>query len=418
MSSFLKSLAWRRKGVTSAPHHAHRAAGIRVRIRWRPPTLHHRTYLAVALVAAVIASVALARQAAGPGERVDGVAPPAVLVGFVQPGDVASVTAPTPVTIAAVLVEAGDDVAAGQPIARTDRDDAERELARLNLDVERAQQDVIECDRAVAWLQDAIRRLQTEATDTVAQLEFAEREAQQVPIRQAKDSPERAQLAYDQARLRERRLEDLAAKGLVSKQEVDDAAFASRIAAEDLANARQAADAAKRVRHAQQEQALARRRLSLADQRQRLAGQLTQLQQAKIRLQQAQMTYKGAQLISADAFVRAPREGTILDRPVHPGDRLAAGMLVARLASLDPVAIDVDVAPLVVNALRVGEAARVTLPAIKAVGREARIRSIAALPGDSGKYVVRLTMPNPGHARLVGQTAHVTFATAGRVPGR
>jgi multidrug efflux pump subunit AcrA (membrane-fusion protein) len=405
--------------VTDTPQNEPRAADVRVRIRWRPPTLHHRTYLAVViLAAAVITSVALARRAAGPGERVDGVTPPPVLVGFVQPGDVASITVATPVTIAAVLVEAGDNVAAGQPIARTDRDDAERELAKLNLDVERAQQEVIEGEHAVASLQDTVRLLVTEATDAAAQLEFAEREAQQVPVRQAKDSPERAQLAYDQARLRERRLEDLAARGLVSKQEVDDAAFTSRIAAEDLANAQQAADAAKRVRQAQQEQALARHRLSLSDQRQKLADRLTQLQQAKIRLQQAQMTYKGAELISADAFVRAPREGAIIERPVHPGDRLASGMLVARLASLDPVAIDVDVAPLVVNALRVGEAARVDLPAIAAVGREARIRSIAALPGDSGKYVVRLTMPNPEHARLVGQTAYVTFATVGRGPRR
>jgi multidrug resistance efflux pump len=378
---------------------------------------HHRTHLAVVvLVAAVIASVALARRAAGPGEPVDGAAPPMVLVGFVQPGDVASITAATPITIAAVLVAAGDDVAAGQPIARTDRADVERELAKLGLDVERAQQEVIERERYVTWLQDTIRGLMTDAGDTAARLELAEREAQQVPIRQAKDSPERAQLALDQARLRERRLEELAARGLVSKQDLDDAAFASRIAAEDLANARQAADAAKRVRQAQQKQALARRRLSLADQRRQLADQCTQLRQAQIRLQQAQITYNEAQLVSADAFIRAPREGSILDLPVHSGDRLTSGMLVARLASLDPVAIDVDVAPLVVNTLRVGEAARVDLPAIAAVGREARVRSIAALPGDSGKYVVRLTMPNPKHGRLAGLTAYVTFDTGGRVP--
>jgi multidrug resistance efflux pump len=315
-----------------------------------------------------------------------------------------------------VLATVGDELEPGNPIARIDHAQTLRELAQLDLDVERASQDVAERERGVRWLTDAVQRLEAEAADAVAQLALAEREAQQVPVRQVKDSPERAQLAYEQAVLRARRAEQLAAHGLISEQDVEDAKFAVRVAADDVAVARQAEDAARRLHAAQTAQAAARRELSLAAQRRQLAEQRGGLEQARLALRQARLRHDAARLATSDSFVRSPRRGAVFELPVHAGDRLAAGSLVATIASLDPIAIDVDVAPRFVRALRVGDAARVDVPSIGVSGREARIRSISPVPGDDGEYAVRLLASNPPRARLLaGQTAYATFRAG---PGR
>ena len=114
--------------------------------------------------------------------------------------------------------------------------------------------------------------------------------------------------------------------------------------------------------------------------------------------------------------MRAPRSGAVIELPLHAGDRLSAGALLAKIAPLDPIAVDVDVAPLMVNTLKVGGVARVDVAAVKLFGAEGSIRSIAPVPGDDGRYSVRLTLANPTKARLAGQTAKVKFSTqrAGR----
>jgi multidrug resistance efflux pump len=191
-----------------------------------------------------------------------------------------------------------------------------------------------------------------------------------------------------------------------------------RLAADDLANARLAAEAVKRVRDAQGDHARASRALHLAEQRTKLAEQQAGLEQARFALAAATLRQEASRAAVADPFVRATKEGVVLDLPVHAGDRLAAGALVARLASLDPLIVDVDVPPITVNQLKVGDAALVEIPAVAAAALDARIRSIAPLPGDDGSYNVRLTLPNPGKARLAGLAAHVRLAVRVRADAR
>lgn len=369
----------------------------------------------VFLAVTVVTTAALARQAVGPADEGERTVSEA-LVAFVRASDVSSIATPTALTIADVIVTVGDELGAGQPIARIDHTDVQRELTQLSLDVERASQDVIERERSVALAQDAIQGLVSDAADAAAGLALAERAAQEVPMRQAKDSPDRAQVAYEQASLRARRVEQLAAAGLVAKQDVEDAEFTVRVAADDLANARQAAEAARRVHSAEGVHGRAQRQLSVAEQRRQLADQQAGLKQARLRWRQAQLTYETAARAAAESFVRTPRRGAIIELAIHAGDRLTPGALIAKIAALDPVAVDVDVAPLLTNALHVGDHARIDLPAIGVTGRQGRIQSIAPLPGDQGKYSIRLTLPNPAHARLAGQTAYVTFVSSGVPP--
>lgn len=369
----------------------------------------HGGIAAVALVAVtVITSAAVAKRAAGPSADGEMTVKDS-FSGLVRPNDVSSITTPTAITVAEVVVVVGEELAAGQPIARLDQTDGERDLAQLGLEIERARLDVLDRERDIALVEQETKRMAVEAAEAAAQLALAEREVQGIPVRQAKDSPERAELTHEQAVQRMRRLEQLAAAGLVAKQEVEDAQFTVRVAADDLANARRAADAETRVHSAGSTQARARRDLSLADQRRQLAVQQAELQQARIRLKQVQLKYDASRQILADPLVRAPRAGAVMELIVHSGDRLSPGALVARMAALDPIAVDIDVPPPVANTLHTGDGAHVDLPAVGIARREAHVVSIGPLPGDDGKYPVRLALPNPDHARLAGQTSRVTF---------
>jgi multidrug resistance efflux pump len=372
--------------------------------------------LAVLLGVTLLSAAALARRVAEPPAAPERIGDEA-FVGLLRATDVTSVIAPVPLTIAEIVVAPGDELAAGAPIARLDRTDADRELAHLTLELERATQNVAERERAVAWTEHASQRLVSETTHASTELALAERETQQVPMRQARDSPERAQVAYDKAVMKARRAEQLAASGLLAKQEVEDARFEVTMAADDLLNARKAAEAASRVQAAEQTQARARQDLSLAEQRRQLAVHQAELREARFTLQEAKLRYDNARSAMADAFVRAPRAGAVLEFTVHGGDRVPAGTLLAKMAPLDPVAVDVDVPPAIVNLLETGGLARVDVPSVKLVDGEARIRSIAPLPGEDGRYSVQLTLANPTRARLAGQTAQVKLF-ANRVTSR
>jgi multidrug resistance efflux pump len=374
-----------------------------------------RVTAALLVALTVVTSGALARRSLPVDDESDaatGARLSDALVGMVRPSDVSVIATPVALTIAELLATVGDEVEAGAPIARIDHTQTFRELAQLELDVERASQEVSERESGVTLLADAIQRLETGAAEAVAQVALAEREAQQVPVRQVKDSPQRAQVAYEQALLRAQRAEQLADLGLVASQDVEDARFAVRIAADDLAIARQSEEAARRLHVAETAQATARRELSLAAQRRQLAEQQGGLERARLALRQAQLRYQTARIAVSDSYVRSPRRGAVAELPVRGGDQLPAGALVATIATLDPIAVDVDVVPSVVRALRVGEAARVDAPSVGVSGRPGRIRSISPVPGDDGRYSIRVLVPNAGRARLLaGQTAYVDFRT-------
>jgi multidrug resistance efflux pump len=361
----------------------------------------------VILVVSVVTSAALARRVVAPDDegrhaRVQSA------VGLIRPGDVTSVTLPAAGSVAEVLVAVGDEVKDDQPLARVTLPDGRHDLAQLIIDVERAQQEVLARERDVIWARQAIERLQN--GDPASQLARAEREAQQVPMRQAKDSPDRAYAAWEAALLRQLRFEQLAAAGLVARQDADEAQAAYRVASDDLTNAMRAADAAEQLRAAEAAQTKARRGLSLAESQKQLGDQQAALGQARLQLRQAQLRQEAARSKTGESVIRVQRSGTVVDLPIHAGDRLPEGTLIARIASLDPLTIDIDIEPLLVNTLKVGGPAQVNVPAIHLVNQTAKIRTIAPLPADNGKYPVQLTVANPARARLAGQTAEVTLS--------
>lgn len=360
------------------------------------------------LTICVVASAAMVRNTVVPKTPVSTTAVPS-LAGLIRPGDVTSVTTPIALTVTDVLVRVGDEVTAGQPLLRVDHAGSQHDADQIGVELERAKQDVAEKEHTVSRTRQSIAHLKA-TIESSAAVAAAEREAQQVPTRQVKDSPERAKVALDQAYARLQRAQQLFNAGLVSRQDLDDASFTYRLAGDDVTNAVRAAETSDRVRSAQEADAKTRRNLSIAEAEQQLAVQEAAAEQARLALKQVRMRYDDATSRLNDVFIRAPRAGIVAELPANAGDRVVAGALVSRLASIDPLEVDIDVLPVVANTLTLGATVRVDIPALSMSNLPATVRAIAPLPGDSGKYAVQLALPNPNRARLAGLGADVTLS--------
>lgn len=331
--------------------------------------------------------------------------------GLVRPRDVTTVALPAPVAVRAVRVTVGDRVAPGQIMLELDDEEARRTVTQLTFDAERAKEERIQLERVVSMLDRSIGALMTTLADANAQLAVAQRSAESVPTRQLKDSPARAQAAYDQALAREARFAELAKQGAISRQDLDDARFATRVAADDLENAKRAADAAAKVQSLQTVQARVQADLTVADQRRQRAERNGELEQARLRERQALSALHAASTRLSDLTVRAPGDSVVADVAVKSGDRVLAGMPLLKLATINPMVVDVDVPPSVVNVLHRGDAALVRLPGSNR-DRPGHVLTIAPLPGEAGAHALEVEFENPSAALFAGQSARVRFGGA------
>jgi multidrug resistance efflux pump len=329
--------------------------------------------------------------------------------GILRPLDVTTLALPVPITVTAVNVMVGDHVTAGQVLLTLEDVEARRVLDTVRFEAESSREQAGQLARTVAALDRSINALSTSFAELTAELAVAQRDAEVIPVRQWKDSPERAQTAYDQSVVRERRLGDLSMNGVVSRQDFEDAQFAVRVAADDLTNARRSAEAGQRLAGLQALQARAQADLALAEQRRQRSDRLADLAQARIRQAQAESSLARAEARLADTTVRAGADAIVAEVSVRPADRVLAGMPLVKLATVNTMVVDVDVPPTVVNALQRGDAANIQLPNAR-TQITGRVRTIAPLPGAGGAHALEVVFANPSGTLLAGQTASITFS--------
>lgn len=335
------------------------------------------------------------------------------LAGLVRPGEITAVTTVAPFTVTEVVVNVGDHVQAGQSMVRINNTDAQRSLDEVTLELGRAKQEAMARAQGVSRAQQAVAQFETNA-DASEAVTMAERQLQELPTRQVKDSIERAAAARDQALLTLQRIQRMSEGGLVARQELEQAQLTYRLAVDDFGIASRAAAAAETLRNAQQTDLSLRRNVSRSAAQQQLLSEHVLARQAALVLTQVQARFDEATARLADPFIKAPRAGVVAEIAAHPGDRLAAGAVVVRLATIDPLQIDVDVSPLMANTLSIGAEARVDIRAVSLENATATVRAIAPVPADNGKYIVQLSLPNPGRARLAGLAAEVSFKPVAR----
>ena len=333
----------------------------------------------------------------------------ATYLGVTRPRQVTTLTFPMPLVIQKVLVDIGDHVQAGQPLLTIDDEDARRVVGQLRVDVQRAERQVTELELTIQILSRSINALIAPAADTSQRLAMAQRSADGVPGRQAADTPEPFQAAYEQAVTRERRVAALKDPGVLGRQELEEAQIAVRGAADALAAARRAADAATALSSAQALHAQTQADQRIADQqrqRQKRSGEISQARQYRT---EARAALDLALTRLGDLTVRAAGEALVAEIAVKAGEPVRAGAPLVRLAVVDPMLVDVDVPPAIVNGLGRGDAAFVR---VGAASKEyaGRIKTIAPLPSRGGGHALEIEFDNPSAALLAGQTAHVRLA--------
>lgn len=283
-------------------------------------------------------------------------------------------------------------------------------VAAAELTVEAVASRVAHLRESASSLERSIDMLTSEVSNAKSALSVAQRQMDQVPVRQWKDSPERAEATRDQTVLHHRRVEQLWLNGMVAKQELDDAAIAVRIAQNDLEMAQRAASASQQFGTAQEEQARLQTQLALLERRREQAVKAVNLQNATYELARAEADLAAAKRQLRNTVLQATTAGTVVELAVRPGDRLPQGAVLVRLAGLDRLVALIDVPARLVNGIRKGQRARLQLPPESAaLAVDGEVRSVAPLPDTSGTHAVEVEFHNQRGLLLVSQVARVLF---------
>lgn len=359
------------------------------------------------LSCALATSALIARQQAIAEEGPTGIGT-AEFAGEIRPAGETLLTASAAVLITRTLTSIGDRVDEGQPLIEIDDTQARAALDAAELTMSAAAQRVANLRDSSTSLDRSIGLLASSLSDATRRLAAAQRQMEQVPVRQWKDSPERAGASHEQAVVHQRRVEELWQKGMVSRQELDDASIALRIARNNLDTARQAAEASQRLASTQEEQGRLQAELALLERRREQAAKAVNLQNAEYELARAatDLAHAGQQLDAT--VIRATTAGTVVELPVRPGDRLPHGAVLVRTAELGRLVAVIDVPARLVNGITRAKPAKVRIFS-ESSPLDGQVRAVAPLPDSTGTHRVEVEFLNPKGLLLVSQIAQVIF---------
>jgi membrane fusion protein, multidrug efflux system len=125
---------------------------------------------------------------------------------------------------------------------------------------------------------------------------------------------------------------------------------------------------------------------------------------------QAKQQFELAQNQSRYTTLSADHDGAISSRQAEVGQVLAAGQAVFGFAWSGEREVYLDVPESRVDGIIIGQAAKVTLPALPGRVFDARVREMApAADPQSRTYLVKLTIDQPGNMLQLGMTADVAL---------
>ena len=434
--------------------------------------MRKRVPIFVGLAVVIAAAYLLVRPRADNGEWVEG-------SGVVEATEV-DVSPLVGGQLAEVLVERGDSVRRGQLIAEIATGDLEAQAAQARGMLQAAEGELA---RAEAGLEGA--RLASENARTAyekstelkgryeaaraqldgavaardqaqARLDLVHTGVRPEQIEQARAGAASAKATWENARRELARMEKLLSEGAVSQQQVDfqRTAAESAKAAHDAAQAR-LAEAESGFRSEEQKQAaagLAQAEANVAGAAQALAtaeemyadrlvlkqqldaaeAQHRAAQQARVaaegQVEAALGALAGAEKRLADAAVRAPMDGVVVLKIREPGETVAPGQPVVRLADLDHMWLEMFVPETELDRVKLGQEAEVRIDANPSKAYAGRVTEIAQEAEFTPKNVqtkeqrtklvfgVKIEVENPEHELKPGMPADARIR-AGRREG-
>ena len=326
-------------------------------------------------------------------------------------------------TLISLPVYPGDPVRAGQLVAHLDTSQVGPQAAQAAAQAREA------------WLGAQVAHLthylhhQAEFDQAMAQMQAAQQVvldaqaealADQDAITDARAGVQSAQANVDYWKAEIVREKQLADAGAASRQE-----YQSELAQAQVAQAALSQAQAK-VSQARATAASARAKVQVARRQVAAAQAGVKMAQADIAVAQGQAVQAEAGAAAARAAARAaavqegysritsPFDGVVTARPVAPGTLVQPGTVILKVAEIDRVRVQADVAVEDVAGMRVGSPVRITIQGGGAHTLTARVTSVFPAASDQTRTAtVEAVVPNPGYHLLPGAfvTMQITNGT-------
>ncbi|MBN1248527.1 MAG: efflux RND transporter periplasmic adaptor subunit [Anaerolineae bacterium] len=312
--------------------------------------------------------------------------------------------------VAEVLVEVGDSIQAGQPVARLRNANEQLALATAEFALATAEAELALAKSHTRPEEIAAAEANLAAAEAGLRQAVAARDELIAGVAEAEIAGVQAQLA--QARARRRQLEAalLWAEGDGDDERADEvrdqirsvdlsiAAFEVRLAALPAADAARLRSGHAGVRAAMAQVAVAQATLDLS-----LAGPSEEsIAVAEAAVQQAEVDVAGAQLALARTQLVAPFDGTVTQLAIEVGDTVAIGQPVGVLADLADLRVETtDLTELDVVSVREGQRVSLIVDALPGQSWSGHVRRVGeqgvVLTGDvTYGAIIELDEPIPG----------------------
>ncbi len=272
--------------------------------------------------------------------------------------------------IAALPVEEGTDVKAGQLVARLEGEELEAQVRQARATLQSAEARVLQARITLASeparVQSQIRQAEETVRAAEERLRLLRTGTRPQEIDEGRANLRQAEARLELARLTHERAQGLAAEGAIARQDLDQAAS-------DLHAAEAAVRAARerlallvegprrediRAAEAERDRALAALETARAN-----ASSLDLRQQdvrvAEAAVREAEAVLRRLETQAAELTVLSPLSGTVLDKVVEPGEVVAAGRTLVVLGDLDHPWLKIYVPETALGKVQIGAPARV-----------------------------------------------------------
>ena len=322
-----------------------------------------------------------------------------------------------PGRVVARLVDEGMTVAEGQPVARLDASDLERDVGVRRAELQAAEAALQEL--AAGSRPQEIARARADVERARARLEELEAGSRPQEIASARAALASARAESDRQSRDFARSEELYRQEIASRQEYDAAKAADEVA---RAKASEAEEALRLVEEGPRREEIAQARAALAGARETLSlleegPRRETIAQAKARVNQAREALGLAETRLSYAAIGSPLQGVVLSKNVEPGDYVAAGTPVVTVGDLRNVWVRAYIEETDLGRVKIGQPVTVTTDTYPRKRYAGTVSFISAQAEFTPKtvqtrkervklvYRVKIDVPNPDRELLPGMPA-------------
>ena len=135
---------------------------------------------------------------------------------------------------------------------------------------------------------------------------------------------------------------------------------------------------------------------------------------ASVRQAQAQVGANRKRV--SDARLVSPINGIIARRSIDPGEMVSAGLPVFSIVDLNPVRVRVGIPEADIGRIRVGQRARITIPALDGGEFQGTVDLVGVAADPSSRtFTAKIVVPNPGLRLKAGMIAEASVEGSGMV---